>query len=310
MIARSESLDGCNVTEMSMLPQVITRFAPSPSGPLHVGHLLAAMQARRLADAHGGRCLLRIEDIDITRASSREWVDLMYEDLAWLGLQFDGEVMVQSERFGVYAEALQRLRSMGLLYPCFCTRAEIKAQIAEMGRAPHATLGYQYPGTCRHLSQDEIEFRLARGDAHAWRLNMQRAQDLIGCPLWADLRRGVQRCVPSDYGDVVLARKEMPTSYHLSVVIDDAAQGVTHITRGADLFDATHIHRALQAILALPVPSYCHHALLCDETGKRLAKRDGARSIASLRAAGFSPEQVRHSLTSALAHGGIWLPPR
>lgn len=292
-----------------MQPQVITRFAPSPSGPLHVGHLLAAMQARRLADVNGGRCLLRIEDIDITRAHSREWVSLMYEDLAWLGLRFDGEVMVQSERFGIYGSALQRLRAMGLLYPCFCTRSEIKAQIAEIGRAPHATLGYQYPGTCRHLSQDEMEYRLARGDAHAWRLDMQRVQDLIGCPLWSDMHRGVQRCVPTDYGDVVLARKEMPASYHLSVVIDDAAQGVTHITRGADLFDATHIHRALQAVLALPVPNYCHHALLCDNNGKRLAKRDGARSIASLRAAGFSAEQVRASLFTALANRGIWLPP-
>ena len=292
-----------------MNSRVITRFAPSPSGPLHVGHLLAAIQARRLADVHGGQCLLRIEDIDITRARSREWVELMYEDLAWLGLSFDGEDMVQSTRFDVYATALQRLKDMGLLYPCFCTRSEIKAQIAEIGRAPHATLGYQYPGTCRNLSRDEIEMRLARGDAHAWRLDMPRVQDLIGCPLWHDMHRGTQRCVPTAYGDVVLARKEMPTSYHLSVVIDDAAQGVTHVTRGADLFDATHIHRALQAVLALPVPTYCHHTLLCDQNGKRLAKRDGARSIASLREAGYSAVQVRHSLTAALANGGIWLPP-
>ncbi len=286
--------------------EVITRFAPTPSGPLHVGHLLAAMQARRLADAHAGHSLLRIEDIDVTRARSKEWVDLMYEDLAWLGIRFDGEVMVQSSRFGAYEQVLAQLRAMGLLYPCFCTRTEIKAQIAEMGRAPHATLGYQYPGTCKHLSADEVQMRIARGDAHAWRLDMQRVQDLVGCPLWADLRRGVQRCVPSDFGDVVLARKEMPASYHLAVVIDDAEQGVTHVTRGEDLFDATHIHRALQAVLGLPVPQYLHHGLLRDNTGKRLAKRDGARSIASLRAAGFSPQDVRHSLRHALARGGIW----
>ena len=271
-----------------------------------MGHLLAAMQARRLADANGGECLLRIEDIDITRARSREWVDLMYEDLAWLGLQFDGEVMVQSARFDVYAAVLEQLKTMGLLYPCFCTRAEIKAQIAEIGRAPHATLGYLYPGTCRHLSADEAAQRIARGDAHAWRLDMQRVQDLIGTPLWADMHRGVQRCVPTEYGDVVLARKEMPASYHLCVVIDDAAQGVTHVTRGQDLFDATHIHRALQAVLGLPVPTYCHHGLLKDNTGKRLAKRDGARSLASLRAAGFSPQDVRNSLNTALLNGGIW----
>lgn len=285
---------------------VVTRFAPTPSGPLHVGHLLAALQARRFADSHGGRCLLRVEDIDVTRSRSREWVELMYEDLAWLGLRFDGEVMVQSERFGVYAAALDKLRAAGLLYPCFCTRSEIKAQIAEMGRAPHSSLGYLYPGTCRHLPPELVAERLARGDAHAWRIDMQRVQDLIGCPEWVDLHRGRQQCVPTEYGDVVLARKEMPASYHLAVVVDDAAQGVTHVTRGEDLFDATHIHRALQAVLELPVPLYAHHGLLRDNTGKRLAKRDGARSLASLRAAGYTPQDVLASLNAALANGGIW----
>lgn len=284
---------------------VITRFAPSPSGPLHVGHLLAALQARSLADAHGGRCLLRVEDID-TRAQHPEMLKLMYEDLAWLGLCFDGEVMVQSHRFGVYAEVLEKLRHMGVLYPCFCTRTEIKTQLAEMGRAPHATLGYQYPGTCRHLSPDEAAERIASGAAHAWRLNMQRVQDLIGCPQWHDLLRGTRRCVPSDFGDVVLARKEFPASYHLCVVVDDAEQGVTHVTRGEDLFDATHIHRAIQGVLGLPVPIYCHHGLLRDNAGKRLAKRDGARSLASLRAAGYTPQMVMESLQTALSNGGIW----
>ncbi len=289
-----------------MAAPVVTRFAPTPSGPLHVGHLLAALQARRLADEQGGRCLLRIEDIDVTRSRSREWVELMYEDLAWLGLHFDGEVMVQSERFEVYGAALEQLRTAGLLYPCFCTRSEIKAQIAEMGRAPHSSLGYLYPGTCRNLPPDVVAERLARGDAHAWRIDMQRVQDLIGCPEWVDLHRGTQRSVPTEYGDVVLARKEMPASYHLAVVVDDAAQGVTHVTRGEDLFDATHIHRALQAVLRLPVPLYAHHGLLRDNSGKRLAKRDGARSLASLRAAGYTPRAVRDSLTAALANGGIW----
>lgn len=284
---------------------VITRFAPSPSGPLHVGHLLAALRARQLADAHGGRCLLRVEDID-ARAQHPEMLELMYHDLEWLGLQFDGEIMVQSRRFGVYGEVLNTLRRIGVLYPCFCTRGEIKAQLAEMGRAPHATLGYQYPGTCRYLSSDIVQERLAAGHPHAWRLNMQRVQDLIGCPLWHDMRHGTQRCVPSDFGDVVLARKEMPTSYHLSVVVDDAAQGITHVTRGEDLFDATHIHRALQGVLGLPVPVYGHHSLLRDNAGKRLAKRDGARSIASLRESGMTPHQVRESLERALRNNGIW----
>ena len=287
------------------LPPFTTRFAPSPSGPLHVGHLLAALRALRLAERHGGRCLLRVEDID-TRAQHPEMLALMYEDLAWLGLHFDGEVMVQSTRFPVYASVLEKLRRMGVLYPCFCSRGEIKAQLADMGRAPHATLGYQYPGTCRNLSADEAAVRVAAGAPHAWRLNMQRVQDLIGCPQWHDLRRGTQRCEPSAFGDVVLARKEFPASYHLCVVVDDAEQGVTHVTRGDDLFDATHIHRAIQGVLGLPVPTYCHHELLRDNAGKRLAKRDGARSLASLRAAGHTPDRVMESLQTALRKGGIW----
>lgn len=284
---------------------VVTRFAPSPSGPLHVGHLLAALQARRLADAHGGRCLLRVEDID-SRAQHAEYLALMHEDLAWLGLRFDGEVMVQTRRFEVYRAVLEQLRQQGLLYPCFCTRTEIKAQVAEMGRAPHATLGYLYPGTCRHLPPEVVEEKLAAGVPHTWRLDMQRVQDAIGCPTWHDMRRGTQRCEPTAYGDVVLARKDFPASYHLAVVVDDAAQGVTHVTRGADLFEATHIHRALQGVLGLPVPLYCHHALLRDNAGKRLAKRDGARSIASLRESGLTPQQVLESLQAALRRGGIW----
>lgn len=290
---------------MQAAGQVVTRFAPSPSGPMHVGHLLAALEARRLADARCGSCVLRVEDID-ARAQKPEWLALMYEDLAWLGLRFDGEVMVQTRRFGVYAAALEKLRGMGLLYPCFCTRTEIRAHVLESGRAPHASLGYLYPGTCKHLPPDEVQARLAAGLEHSWRLDMERVQDLVGCPEWHDSYRGTQRCVPTEYGDVVLARKEFPTSYHLAVVVDDAAQGVTDVTRGEDLFDATHIHRALQAVLGLPVPRYHHHTLLRDNAGKRLAKRDGARSLLSLRQSGYTPAQVMESLAAALEHGGIW----
>lgn len=288
---------------------VITRFAPSPSGPLHVGHILAAAEARRLADAHGGLCLLRIEDIDTARTRNPEWLRLLHEDLAWLGLHFDGEVMVQSRRFGLYAEALDALRRQGLLYPCFCTRAEIRARQDEIARAPHGSSGAHYPGTCRHLPPDLVQERLAAGVPCAWRLDMRRVQDVIGCPLWHDLRRGTQRCVPSACDDAVLARKDTPVAYHLAVVVDDAAQGVSLVTRGEDLFEATHIHRALQGVLSLPVPEYCHHMLLRDAGGKRLAKRDGARSIASLRAAGLSPRQVMDSLRRALQCGGVWSPP-
>ena len=284
---------------------VTTRFAPSPSGPLHVGHLLAALSARRLADRHGGRCVLRIEDID-ARAQDPHWVEQMHEDLDWLGLHFDGETMVQSRRMPLYAATLHELHRRGLLYPCFCTRGDIRAQLRDMGRAPHATLGYLYPGTCKKLPPDLVAERLAAGLPHCWRLDMERVQDLIGCPTWHDLRRGTQRCVPTLYGDVVLGRKDFPASYHLAVVIDDAAQGVNLVTRGRDLFDATHIHRAIQGVLGLPVPLYDHHMLLCDNEGKRLAKRDGARSIASLREAGMTPAELLDSLARALENGGIW----
>ena len=290
---------------MTPFGEITTRFAPSPSGPMHVGHVLAALQARHLADVNGGRCLLRIEDID-QRSCAPQWVELMYEDLAWLGISFDGVVMVQSHRWKVYARALDQLRSMGILYPCFCTRGEIKAQIAEMGRAPHSALGYLYPGTCRHLTPEQIEEKMAAGIPHAWRINMERVQDWVGCPCWEDMRRGVQRCVPTLWGDVVLARKDMPSSYHLSVVIDDAEQGVNLVSRGEDLFEATHIHRALQAVLGLSCPLYCHHALLRDNAGKRLAKRDGARSLLSLRQSGYTPDMIRQSLLLALQQGGIW----
>lgn len=292
-----------------VLRSVTTRFAPSPSGPLHVGHLLAACEARRLADAHGGRCLLRLEDIDTARTRDPRWVELLYEDMAWMGLHFDGEVMVQSRRFAVYREALEQLRRMGLVYPCFCTRAEIRAQWEAAARAPHGPAVHLYPGTCRHLSADLVAEKLAAGLPCAWRLNMQRVEDMTGCLLWRDIRRGLQRCVPSMCDDAVLARKDTPASYHLAVVVDDAAQGVTLITRGEDLFECTHIHRALQAVLGLPTPLYCHHGLLKDTEGKRLAKRDGARSIASLREAGMSPKAVHRSLLLALSRGGIWEPP-
>ena len=280
---------------------IVTRFAPSPSGPLHVGHVLAASEARRLADAHGGRCLLRLEDIDTVRTRNPEWVRLMMEDLAWLGLVFDGEVMVQSRRFGIYEQALHRLREQGLIYPCFCTRAEIRAEIA---RAPHGLETGRYPGVCKRLSPDQVQEKLAAGIPCAWRLDMERVQDAFGCLLWEDLRRGVQRCVPTACDDAVLARKDTPVSYHLAVVVDDAAQGVNLVTRGEDLFECTHIHRVLQAALALPVPRYCHHMLLRDAAGKRLAKRDGARSIVSLREGGMTPEQVLAMLRTAMKNNG------
>lgn len=289
-------------------PLATTRFAPSPSGPLHVGHVLAAREACTLAADLGGRCLLRVEDLDRVRCRP-EYVAPMLDDLAWLGFCFDGEIVYQSHRMNNYARACAKLRELGVLYPCFCTRKEILSQLAEIDRAPHGPLGVVYPGTCRNLSEAERQERLARNEAHCWRLDCRRAEDLAGCPEWVDLLHGVQRAVPSQLGDVVLARKDFPASYHLAVVIDDAAQGVTHVTRGEDLLEATHIHRTLQALLGLPVPVWRHHGLLCDERGKRLAKRDHARSIASLRQAGISAAALLASIDRAMQQGGIWLPP-
>lgn len=292
---------------MSLLFPVTTRFAPTPSGALHVGHVLAAFTARRLADAHGGRCLLRIEDID-SRARDVRWVNQLMEDLDWLGIRFDGEVMVQSRRFDVYATALRELHDKELLYPCFCSRSMRRHEEESISRAPHTPPSKRphRPDRCRSLPADEVEQRLAAGEAHSWRIDMQRVQDSIGCPTWEDLCAGVQRCIPSDCEDVILSRKDTPTSYHLAVVVDDAQQGVNLVTRGRDLMESTPIHRALQAILGLPTPVYAHHPLLRDSNGVRLAKRDQATSIASFREAGYSPAQILSSIRAAVSNGGIW----
>ncbi len=281
-----------------------TRFAPSPSGPLHVGHLYAAWEALQLAAREGGECWLRLEDID-TRCKP-QWSGLMHRDLDWLGLHFEGEQLIQSEHFARYEAALAQLRDKGVLYPCFCTRAQMKQQLLESGRAPHEELGYQYEGLCRTLCDSEREARIARGDAHAWRLDMGRADDLLGELHWEDSRCGVQRSRARDWGDPVLARKEFPASYHLCVVVDDAYQSMTDISRGEDLFAATHIHRVLQGLLGLETPRYHHHLLLRDEGRKRLAKRDGARSIESLRQSGWTAADVKASLQRAWENGGIW----
>ena len=282
-----------------------TRFAPTPSGELHLGHILAAQEARRLADIHGGRCLLRIEDLDANRTRDPAVVQQMLEDLAWMGLRFDGEIVRQSERTIAYSAALDKLRTMGLLYPCFCSRSEIRAEWEGMFRAPHGAPGYRYGGRCRTLPPDLIEEKLARGVPHAWRINMRRVQDVIGCPTWEDIgSKGVQRCVPASCEDVVLARKDAPASYHLAVVVDDAWQGVNLVSRGEDLLESTPVHRALQGVLALPVPLYAHHALLRDASGRRLSKREQACSIRALRKLGFSRQQLMEIVRSATKNGG------
>ncbi|OYY71647.1 glutamyl-Q tRNA(Asp) synthetase [Sphingomonas sp. 28-63-12] len=270
---------------------MVTRFAPSPTGPLHLGHAWSAIQAHDRARAGGGRFLLRIEDIDGARCRP-EHIAGIIADLAWLGLSWDGPVLRQSDRAPVYQAALEQLQDRGLLYPCFCTRADIAARLS----APHAGPdGMIYPGVCRDLPRVERNARIG-AELHAWRIDMARAAALAGPLDWVDARAGRMIADPLAHGDVVLARKDAPASYHLAVTIDDAAQGVTHVVRGADLFAATHVHRLLQALLGLPTPVYHHHALLLDAEGRRLAKRDGAPTLASLRAQGVEGAELAQML--------------
>jgi glutamyl-Q tRNA(Asp) synthetase len=273
---------------------IVTRFAPSPTGYLHLGHAFAAIMAARAAT----RFLLRIEDIDTARCRP-EFVDAIFEDLAWLGLRWEEPVLRQSQRFAAYRAALDRLQAQGLLYPCFCTRKEIADEIARAGDAPSGPEGHLYPGTCRGLSRGERESRIARGEAYALRLDAALAAKRAGALAFEEQGAGpngecgVIAVDPMLFGDAVLARKETPASYHLAVVADDAHQGVSLVTRGNDLFAATHIQRVLQALLELPVPAYAHHRLILDETGKKFAKRDKAATLRDLRASGVSPEGFR-----------------
>ncbi|MGV2339799.1 MAG UNVERIFIED_CONTAM: tRNA glutamyl-Q(34) synthetase GluQRS [Planctomycetaceae bacterium] len=279
---------------MSSTP--ITRFAPSPTGLLHRGHAFSALAAWELARALHGICLLRIEDIDATRCRPEFELQLK-EDLLWLGLNWPEPVRRQSEHLPEYQQAAEHLLERGLLYPCFCTRRDIQREITAAGGAPHGAEGPLYPGTCRLLSHTEVSQRMNRGDQYALRLNLERARQAVSAELtWTDLQRGRQIANPECLGDVVLVRKDIGCSYHLCVVFDDALQGVTHISRGEDLFEATHLHRLLQALLDLPVPIYSHHPLLHDATGKRLAKRAGAESLLALRQQGLQPDELRRQL--------------
>jgi glutamyl-Q tRNA(Asp) synthetase len=264
----------------------VTRFAPSPTGLLHLGHAYSALFAARAAGP-GASFLLRLENIDRTRCRP-EFAVAIEQDLAWLGLTWPQPVRIQSDHFTEYRAALERLAARGLVYPCFCTRAEI----AQAMTAPHGSAG-RYPGTCRHLSPDEQADRIGAGAHHAWRLDIARALAETGPLAWRDLDLGMIAADPLLLGDVVLARKDVPTSYHLAVTWDDAAQGVELVTRGADLVEATHIHRLLHALLDLPVPVWRHHRLLLDADGKRYAKRDKAPTLAALREAGTSAAAVR-----------------
>ena len=257
---------------------IVTRFAPSPTGRLHLGHAYSAVLGHARARGSAGKFLLRIEDLDQTR-SRPEFVEGMFEDLRWLGLEWDEPPIVQSQRTPAYEAALDRLRSSGLAFACFCTRADIAQSLT----APHGDAATSYPGTCRALP-DDPERRAAT--PHCWRLDSARALDLGGLPSWSESNGETFVAQARDVGDAILARKDAPASYHLSCVVDDAASGVTTVVRGADLRPSTPIQRLLQQLLDLPEPIYLHHALVTHADGRRLAKRDLAPTLAAMREAG------------------------
>ena len=278
----------------------ITRFAPSPTGYLHRGHAYSALTAFQAAREAEGRFLLRIEDIDVGRCRPG-FEAAIYEDLAWLGLEWETPARRQSEHLGDYQGALDRLRARGLVYRCFRTRREV---LDEIGRAPHGAEAAPFRGGA--LPADQEARRLERGDGFAWRLSLDGAKSALGAA-WDDLgiveeglgpggESGLIRAEPERAGDVVLARKDLGVAYHLAVVVDDALQGVTHVIRGQDLFEAAHIQRLLQALLSLPAPIYRHHRLLLRPDGKRFAKRDTAETLRDLRARGVPPGEVAQKM--------------
>jgi glutamyl-Q tRNA(Asp) synthetase len=274
-----------------MSARPVLRFAPSPNGELHLGHALSAMVGFDMAQRLGGRFLLRIEDIDLAR-SRPELEAAIYEDLAWLGVTWEQPVRRQSEHLADYAADLARLEAAGLVYPCFCTRREIETALV----APHGPEGAVYPGSCRTLGDAKRAARVAAGRPFARRLDLTRALAMAGPLTFVEggTRVPVEpRRLQAEVGDVVLARKDVPASYHLAVVHDDAWQGITTVIRGTDLAFATPLHRLLQAVLDLPVPEYCHHRLITDAAGRRFAKRDGAMTLRALRAAGTTPAEIR-----------------
>ena len=288
------------------MTQPVFRFAPSPTGRLHLGHAYSALLNASLARERGGRLLLRIEDIDGAR-SRPEHEAAIYEDLAWLGLSWEQPVRRQSEHMDDYGAAFRRLHRLGILYPCFCTRREIAAAVLSREKAQgfawasDADGAPLYPGTCRRLDPGERAERIAAGVAHAWRIDLAAALAEVAAPLRFsrfDLsgREAEELARPRRWGDAIVVRKETPTSYHLSVVVDDALQGVTHVVRGEDLEAATDLHVLLQTLLGLPTPRYHHHGLVRGADGAKLSKSAGAESLADLRGRGIPPAAIRSRL--------------
>jgi glutamyl-Q tRNA(Asp) synthetase len=275
-----------------------SRFAPSPTGQLHLGHAYSAVRAHKAARDAGGRFLLRIEDLDPTR-SRPEFVSAIAEDLRWLGLDWHAEPIVQSKRGAAYAAALARLREQGLVYPCFCTRSDIAAALS----APHGPDAH-YPGICRGLPDDPQ--RRAK-QPHSWRLDSKRALAVAGLPQWTEADGSRHGASPSSFDDVILARKDAPASYHLACVVDDAASGVTLVVRGMDLRASTPVQRLLQALLGLSEPRYLHHPLVVHAEGRRLAKRDLAPTLAAMRENGVDGRQLAADLSDGRIPTGFRL---
>jgi glutamyl-Q tRNA(Asp) synthetase len=278
---------------------IVTRFAPSPSGRLHLGHAYSAAIGHARARETGGKFRLRIEDLDQTRCKA-EFVDGIYEDLSWLGIEWDEPVLVQSQRTDEYGAALQELRELGLAYACFCTRAEIAQSLT----APHGDAATSYPGTCRTLP-DDPERRATT--PHCWRLDSAKALELAGLPSWIEADGRSFAAQSSDIGDAILARKDAPASYHMSCVVDDAASGVTMVVRGADLRASTPIQRLLQSLLVLPEPTYLHHGLVTHQDGRRLAKRDHAPTLAAMREEGVDGPALVAQLQAGQVPAGFRL---
>lgn len=279
---------------------VVTRFAPSPTGELHLGSAYSAWTGWHRARDANGRFLVRIEDIDIRRCR-REFETAMLADLRWLGFDWDGEVRRQSDHFADYGKVLDRLAERGLIYPCFCSRADIEREIAASANAPHGPDGPLYPGTCRHLSLAQRREHMAAGREHCMRLDVERAARQAGPYHFFDESLGRVEGEPLLMGDFVIARKDTPTSYHLAVTVDDHVQGVTLVTRGVDVLPSTHVHGLLQKLLGYETPRYAHHKLLTDASGRRFAKRDRDMTIRAMRESGMTPDQVVERALAAAA---------
>jgi len=280
-----------------------TRFAPSPTGLLHVGNAFAALQCQQWAIEHNAALLLRIEDIDFTRCRPK-YTESIIEDLQWLGIHWHGAIRQQSKHLSCYQKALVQLQERGVIYPCFCTRKHIQQEIKSMGIAPHdQNIHDSYPGICRNISTLEQQQRM-QDESFAWRLDVKKASETLNKAIyWLDEQGKQYHVQPETLGDMVIARKDIGISYHLAVVVDDALQGITHVIRGEDLRSSTSIHCLLQALLKLPSPSYQHHRLILDTQGKRLAKRKQSTTLKSLREAGISAQALRNFL---MQKGNNW----